>query len=263
MRSTRSSGAEATDPRLVAEVASQPFRFVFVTIVGEHLYGCAAKDSGYDLRGCHVLPAPAVLGLRAPEETLAYTAHRDGLDLEMLSNDLGRLALMLLKKNGNTLEHVFSPLVVLTTPDHEELKEAARACASRNMANHFASHAAMQRALLEESGSVKAVLLALRVLLTGTHLMRTGETEASLDRLGEHFRLPYLRDLVARRIEGGPGGRLKPEERDFFVAEYERLRGGLEEAMRESSLPPLPGDAARDRLDALLVRLRLEGFARR
>lgn len=254
--------AFAPDPRLVAEIAGQPYRFVFVTVVGEHLYGCAGKDSDYDLRGCHVLPAPDVLGLRQPSETLAYSAHRDGLDLEMLSNDLGRLALMLLKKNGNTLEHIFSPLVVFATPDHEELKGAALACASTNMARHFASHAAMQWALSEERDSVKAVLFALRVLLTGTHLMRTGETEANLARLGEHFRIPYLGDLVARRIEGGAGGRLRPEERGFFAAEYQRLREGLEEAARRSALPSLPGDAARDRLDALLVRLRLEGFTR-
>lgn len=250
------------DPRLLAEIAEQPYRFLFVTVVGEHLYGCAGADSDYDLRGCHVLPAPEVLGLRPPRETLAYSAHRDGLDLEMLSSDLGRLALMLLKKNGNTLEHVFSPLVVLTTPDHEELKEAARACASTNMARHFASHAAMQWALFEERDSVKAVLFALRVLLTGTHLMRTGETEANLARLDEHFALPYLLDLVARRIEGGEGVRVRAEERGFLAAEYERLREGLEEAARRSALPPLPGDAARDRLDALLVRLRLEGFTR-
>lgn len=252
--------AATPDPRLVAEIAAQPFRFVFVTIAGEHLYGCAGEDSDYDLRGCHVLPAADVVGLRAPPDTLAYTAHRDGLDLELLSNDLGRLALMLLKKNGNVLEHVFSPLVVAATPDHGELKEAARACASTNMARHFASHAAMQRELAGEGDPppIRAALLALRALLAGTHLMRTGETESNLARLSEHFGLPYLLDLVARRIEGGAGARVREDERAFLAAEYARLRDGLEEAARRSALPPLPGDAARDRLDALLVRLRLE-----
>ena len=253
--------AATPDPRLVAEIAAQPFRFVFVTIVGEHLYGCAGEDSDYDLRGCHVLPAAQVLGLRAPPDTLAYTAHRDGLDLELLSNDLLRLALMLLKKNGNTLEHVFSPLVVLATPDHEELKDAARGCASTHMARHFASHAAMQweLALERDPPTVKAVLFALRALLAGTHLMQTGETESNLARLAERFGLAYLNDLVARRIGGGAGAAVRAEEARFLAAEYARLRDGLEEAARRSALPPLPGDAARDRLDALLVRLRLEG----
>lgn len=247
------------DPRLVAEIAAQPVRFVFVTVVGEHLYGCAGEDSDHDLRGCHVLPARDVLGLRAPSDTLAYTAHRDGLDLEFLSNDLLRLALMLLKKNGNTLEHVFSPLVVRTTPDHEELKDAARACASTHMARHFASHAAMQWELGRDAPTVKAALFAMRALLAGTHLMRTGETESNLGRLGDHFRLPYLRDLVARKIGGGAGALVRSEDCPFLAAEYARMRDDLEEAARRSSLPPLPGDAARDRLDALLVRLRLEG----
>jgi len=41
-----------------------------------------------------------------------------------------------------------------------------------------------------------------RVLLTGIHLMRTGEVEANLVTLNEEFRLPYLAELVARKWLG-------------------------------------------------------------
>jgi len=41
-----------------------------------------------------------------------------------------------------------------------------------------------------------------RVLLTGIHLMRTGEVEANLVTLNEEFRLLYLAELVARKWLG-------------------------------------------------------------
>ena len=38
--------------------------------------------------------------------------------------------------------------------------------------------------------------------VTGIHLMRTGEVEANLSRLNETFRLPYIADLIDRKLAG-------------------------------------------------------------
>ena len=244
----------APDPRLVAEIAAQPHRFVFATVVGEHLYGFAGADSDLDVRAAHVIPPRELLGLRTPSETLAYTAHRDGLDFEVVSLDVGRLCLSLLKKNGNVLEHICSPLVVHSTPEHVELIEIARACASQHMAHHFLSHARRHWELIQSRPRVRGILYAFRVLLTGTHLMRTGEVEASLPRLNEYFGLGYVADLTARCVADTG---LDPSEIDFFSAENERLRAGLEAAKHASTLPPLPPPEIRDRLDDWLVRIRL------
>jgi predicted nucleotidyltransferase len=51
------------DPRLYPIVAAQPHPLVFATISGPHLYGFPSPDSDYDLRGVHMLPLRAVLGL--------------------------------------------------------------------------------------------------------------------------------------------------------------------------------------------------------
>ncbi len=251
------------DPRLVAEISAQPYRFVYATLTGEHLYGMAAADSDCDVRAMHVLPAREVAGLRTPPETVAYGGHREGLDFEFVSHEMRKVCLMLLKKNGNVLEQIFSPLVVHTTPEHEELKEIALLCASTHMAHHFLSHARMQWSLFEERDPprVKALLYALRVLLTGIHLLRTREVEASLLQLHEVFGLDYVPGLVGRRREEGEDARLRPDEVGFLRAEYERLRGELESAQLQSALPPLAPDSARQRLDELLVRLRLDSPA--
>ena len=97
-----------------------------------------------------------------------------------------------------------------------------------------------------------------RVLLTGIHLMRTGEVEANVVRLNEEFRLPYIVDLVARKLAGPEKSTLDDADVAFHEREYERLRGSLQSAHEASRLPALPSDETRAALNALLVRVRLQ-----
>lgn len=50
---------------------------------------------------------------------------------------------------------------------------------------------------IDLSKRVKPVLYAYRVLMTGIHLLDTGELEANLRRLNRHFGLAFLDDLIA------------------------------------------------------------------
>ncbi|HTD85346.1 MAG TPA: nucleotidyltransferase domain-containing protein, partial [Candidatus Binatia bacterium] len=58
--------ASVIDSRLHHIVAAQPYPLLFATISGAHLYGFPSPDSDYDLRGAHVLPLYAVVGLEVP-----------------------------------------------------------------------------------------------------------------------------------------------------------------------------------------------------
>src|ERR1700755_427431 len=80
-----------------------------------------------------------------------------------------------------------------------------RSCIPRHPSHHYFGFAETQWKLFdkERPRRVKPLLYVFRVLLTGIHLMRTGVTEANLVTLNEGFRLPYIADLVARKI-GGP-----------------------------------------------------------
>ncbi len=44
------------DSRIEQVVDEQPYPLLFVTVSGAHLYGFPSLDSGYDLRGVHLLP---------------------------------------------------------------------------------------------------------------------------------------------------------------------------------------------------------------
>ncbi|HYE72966.1 MAG TPA: nucleotidyltransferase domain-containing protein, partial [Blastocatellia bacterium] len=107
----------------------------------------------------------------------------------------------------------------------------------------------------ESPRRVKPLLYVFRVLLTGIHLMRTGEVEANLVTLNKEFKLSYLDELIARKLSGPEKSKLEDADVTFYRAEYERLRSDLESAFQSSSLPEVP--TAKPALHDLLVRLRL------
>src|SRR5258705_599036 len=110
------------DPRLQRIVAAQPYPLLFATISGAHLYGFPSPDSDFDLRGAHVLPLDKIVGLEIRDETVEDSRVIEGLEMDIVSHDVRKFFKLLLKKNGYVLEQLFSPLIVHTSPEHEELK---------------------------------------------------------------------------------------------------------------------------------------------
>ena len=275
------------DPRLKRIVATQPYPLLFATISGAHLYGFPSPDSDFDLRGAHVLPLEKIAGLEVCDETVQDSRVIEGLEMDIVSHDVRKFFGLLLKKNGYVLEQLFSPLIVQTTPEHEELKaicrnsgresapsdplkswsrltSAATGVITRHHSHHYFGFAETQwKLFLKESPRrVKPLLYVYRVLLTGIHLMRTGVIEANLVTLNESLRLPYIADLVARKLAGPEKSTIEDADIAFHEAEYQRLRAELQSAHDASRLPEVPDDATRAALNDLLVRIRIKGLGR-
>jgi uncharacterized protein len=245
------------DPRLRGIAERQPYPLLFATVSGAHLYGFPSPDSDWDLRGVHVLPASEVVGLEEGPDTLTIEEKRDGFELDLVTHDVKKFFGLLLRRNGYVLEQLLSPLVVVTTPHHEELKGIARGCVTRHHNHHYLGFAATQWDLFakESPRRVKPLLYVYRVLLTGIHLMRTGEIEANLLRLNETARLPQIPDLVARKLAGPEKATLDDADVAFHERETDRLRRLLEDAGATSTLVEAP--TARAALHDLLLRVRL------
>lgn len=245
------------DPRLDSLVEEQPYPLLFVTISGAHLYGFPSPDSDYDLRGVHLLPVEEIVGLEPGRETIEQMTVREGVEMDVVTHDARKFCGMLLKRNGYVLEQLYSPLVVRTGHAHEELKAIARGCITRHHAHHYLGFAQTQWKLFakEDPPRVKPLLYTFRVLLTGIHLMRTGEVQCDLPTLNATYGLPYVPELVARKVEGQEKGTLEHAELDFYGREVQRLLAELEAARDASALPELP--SGRDALNDLLVRWRL------
>ncbi|HEY3741137.1 MAG TPA: nucleotidyltransferase domain-containing protein, partial [Bryobacteraceae bacterium] len=124
---------------------------------------------------------------------------------------------------------------------------------------HYLGFAATQWRLFEKEDPprVKPLLYLYRVLLTGIHLMRTGQIEANLVTLNEDARLPFISDLVARKVHGVETSTLEAPDRDFHRNEYNRLTALLEHEASQSKLPEEP--TCREALNDLLIRVRIAG----
>ena len=246
------------DPRLHRIVAAQPYPLLFATISGAHLYGFSSPDSDFDLRGSHILPLDRIIGLEEGEETVQDSRIIDGLEMDIVSHDVRKFFGLLLKKNGYVLEQLYSPLVVLATPEHEELKQLAIGCITRHHAHHYFGFAETQWHLFlkEEPHRVKPLLYVYRVLLTGIWLMKTGVIEANLVTLNQSFGLPQIPDLIARKLSGPEQSLLDDADLEFHRREYDRLRAELQTAHDQSRLPDLPTESSRAGLHNLLLRIR-------
>ncbi|MEV0594905.1 nucleotidyltransferase domain-containing protein [Nonomuraea cavernae] len=239
-------------PAWLSEIpGEQPYPLVFATVSGAHLYGFPSADSDVDLRGVHLLPVEEVVGLRTGPGTLDRMWTRDGVEVDLVTHDLAKFCGLLLNRNGYVLEQLLSPLVVASSPLHEELVALAPACLTRHHAHHYLGFARTQWRLFGKTGELKPLLYTFRVLVTGIHLMRTGELVADLTRL---FRYgpPYLPELVAAKREAEHGGAPPVPAAGDDVA---RLTAELE-AARDASHLTETGTAAAA-LHDLVVRARL------
>lgn len=168
---------------------------------------------------------------------------------------------MLLRSDGSAPEQLLSPLVITTSPVHAELIALAPDCLTRHHADHYRGFAGSQWRLFERTGQLKPLLYTLRVLLTGIHLMRTGDVEADLGVLWAQREadsvagLSYVPELIAAKCSG------EHAKLDGIVdvatagLDVVRLHARLDEAAAASHLPERANAEAA--LHDLVVRVRL------
>jgi uncharacterized protein len=252
------------DPRaLAAAAAEHPYPLLFATVSGAHLYGFPSRDSDVDLRGVHLLPLAELVGLRTGPETVERSWQRDAGDgraeFDLVTHDAAKFLRLLLRRNGYVLEQLLSPLVVVTSPGHADLVALAPGCLTRHHAHHYRGFARNSQALYERSGELKPLLYAFRVLLTGIHLVSTGELVADLRELRTlaPYAPAYLGELIAAKAaheHAAAAGDAVPAAARL-TADLAALHARLDEAQDRSPLPEQP--SAEGDLHRLLVRLRL------
>lgn len=241
----------------LARVANDGPPCVFATVSGAHLYGFASPDSDVDLRGSFLASAREMLGLRPPPETITKTLDRPGLELDYVAHDLRKFAAMMVRHNGYVLEQLFSPLVVVTSALHDELRALGRGCVTRGIVRHYLGFAGGRRNRLREpEPTVKHLLYAYRVYLTGIHAMESGEIDANVESVNERLRLSQIDELVARKRAGAELSKLAGGEIERHEAALDALEARLHRAHAESSLPEEATSS--EALEDLVVRARLE-----
>ncbi|MEM9950428.1 MAG: nucleotidyltransferase domain-containing protein [Chloroflexota bacterium] len=245
------------EPLLQQIVDKQPYPLIFASLSGAHLYGFPSSDSDYDLRGVHCLPLKTVIGLDDGELTRDSMSIVEGFELDIVTHDIKTYCHLLLKKNGNALEQIMSPHIVVTSPEHDILRTIAQGCITRYFAYHYLgfSRNKYKEFSNQSEKRVKTLLYIYRVLLTGIYLMKTGAVEANLVYLNQEFKLSYLDNLIAQKQENGEKAILQKTDLTFHDNEISRLTIILEDAHDTTSLPENPLE--REAFNNWLIETRL------
>lgn len=252
------AGVDGDLLRSIVEGGAKP---LFATLSGAHLYGFPSPDSDVDLRGVFVTPLERVLGIMSWQETLEVSRIQAGIELDWVAHDVAKFALLMTRRNGYVLEQLYSPHVVCGGQWLEELKALGSGCVVRQLYFHYRGFFQNQRKLLGKGEpTVKALLYAYRVALTGIHVLRTGRIEAHLPTLVEstnaEVSAEVVSDLIQRKIEGQEKGALGVEEAASLTATLDSLEAALDAAYEASDLP-VAVEGLKD-LSEFVVRVRLE-----
>jgi uncharacterized protein len=234
-------------------------RALFITVSGAHLYGFESVDSDIDLRGAFAAPIDDVLGLFRVNETRERELDLSGIEVELVAHEAAKYLRLMSRHNGYILEQVFSPLIVRGQSFLERLRPMARLFITRRCYQHYRGFLQSQLKLLarQETKKAKSLLYAYRVVLTGIHLLRTGEVEASLPRLNEDFGLSFIGELIDRK-RSAEFGELSDLDWGFHRGELARWERELD---RAHGLSILPEDVPLEELHRFLVQLRREELA--
>jgi predicted nucleotidyltransferase len=234
---------------------------LFATISGAHLYGFPSQDSDIDLRGCHKAPLASLVGLRPPPDTDEASEDLSGVEVDLVSHEVGKYLRLLCRDNGLVLENVFSPLVVCGASFLEWLRPLARRCATRGCYQHYHGFLSGRLKQLEKESvkPLKTLLYAYRVALSGVHLLRTGEIEANLQELARLYSLPFLHELIERKRRAE---QLVLADLDW-AWHREQLTGWQAHLREEHAASRLPERAPWEEVNGFLVELRLSEFSSR
>lgn len=238
-----------------------PEQPLFAAVAGAHLYGFPSRDSDVDLRGAHVLPLEAVVGLRPSRETHERADTVDGVRVDVVSHDIGKYLRLLASRNGYVLEQIMSPLVVVARPEFERMRALARGFVNRTLYHHYRGfvRGRWKAFTAEEPKRVKTLLYVYRVLLTGTHLMATGDVECNLVRLAAERNVDGIGELIDRK-RSGEHPTMDRDEVERHAQRISMLEAEMQRAYEHSPLPDAAPNV--DEIDRFLVEVRVDRIHR-
>ena len=229
-----------------------------VAVTGSHAYGFPSQDSDLDLKGIHVAPTAALVGLEPPRETIDVITEFDGVEIDYTSHELGFALRLLVRGNGNMLERILSPFQVVRSDRREWLQGLTRAAVCKRFHRHYRGFfgRCQQECRKAPVRTAKDYLYAYRSALSGIHLLQTGECVLDVEVLAREYGFDAVPDLLA--LKRG-GTELEPAaDASRHEEDWPRLEVLLDSSYRDSRLPEAAPNI--DALSAFLVDERRRHF---
>jgi len=198
--------------------------------------------------GVHLIPLRTVLGFRTGEETLEknYPGHR----IELKTYDLKKFLLLVLKGNGNMLECLYSPIIILDNPLRTHIKEIAKECITRRTVLHYI-HMALHQQKATALHPTKKLLCSYRCFLMALHIALSGEIWLNVQDLAEMYGMDEVQDLIYLHQHDERVANELP-----YISHLQTLHRKVEEKLDQSKLSMKPSEHIEKQLEEILIAAR-------
>ncbi|MBL8923295.1 MAG: nucleotidyltransferase domain-containing protein [Myxococcaceae bacterium] len=232
-------------------------RHLVVALSGAHAYGFPSPDSDLDLKAVHVEPTRELLALEPRSRHRELLTVIDGVEVDYTSNEVQFVLRGVVGGNGNFIERLLGRLQPVVATELVGLRPLVTAVLSRRVYRHYQGFARQQHREWEATGytSAKRLLYVVRTVLTGVHLLRTGQLETDVTRLAEPCAVADVLALVEAKTKGEQAP-LPTELSTLWRERTRHLFTKLDEARDASELPAEAPVKAVQALDAWLLELR-------
>jgi uncharacterized protein len=233
-----------------------PGTLLLCGVTGAHLYGFPSPDSDLDLKGIHLAPTVQILGLDSNTSPHDHMEIFQGVECDLTTNEASDALRLLLSGNGNMLERILSPMQMHESIDLDQLRALALGTLSRRYARHYGGFARGMRRELTIEPTVKKLLYAYRVLLTGITLLRSGVVEPNVTTLAPEFGLEtQIGELVDQKRAGAEHA---PIDASSLAGHEPTLDHLADTLIQAEAASPLPSEATNStELNNWLVERRL------
>jgi predicted nucleotidyltransferase len=150
---------------------------IYRVLLGSRAFGLAAEASDSDRRSVYLPPAEMHWSLFKPPEQVDYKSE----GVEEVCWELEKFLRLALQANPNILETLWSPVVLHADEIGQELRALGPAFLSRHIYHTYSGYVLSQFRLMERNHEktgayrVKHAMHLIRLLLSGIHVLRTGE----------------------------------------------------------------------------------------
>jgi len=229
---------------------------IFCTLSGSHLFGFPSKDSDFDIRGAHIIKTKEMFHFSKPIDTIEITEKVDEKTVDLVSHEIEKFLGLLLSVNGNALEQVLSPLVITTSPEHEELKLLSKNAICKKLYHHYKGMAYQNYSRYIQEGivTVKKYLYVIRALMAGIYVLQEGTIEPNITKLNKKLKFSEIDELIKKKKEE----KIQMKRDEKLESLIKSLFEQIEYTHKTSNLPDDVQNA--ELFDEFLFKLRMKNI---
>lgn len=244
--------------------ASEGKKLIFATVSGQHSYGFPSDDSDIDLRACYVEKTVNLFRLENLKETIEKKDFIKGIEIDFVGYEIKKFLKLMLKGNGNVFEQLYSPLVVVTSEYHAQLKALGRNAITKKIYSHYSGYGNNKpnEARKKNFSDVKVNLYLLRTLMTGINAFETGEINQNIAELNRKFKLPVIDTLIALKNEKETA-KINVKNTDIkkdVENAATKLQKILDDVYKSSNLQDALSEEDKEKFNKFLIKVRMENL---